>query len=108
MAAKNGVINLAKFLGKAACPEASYMQAAVQYSTGGGVAAYKLPELPYGYSALGTLHLSPMHAAVHHAPPCTQLFSRQGMCWYLTWPAQIMSKHQVSVHDRVHVVLQSL
>jgi hypothetical protein len=62
MAAKNGVINLAKFLGKAACPEASYMQAAVQYSTGGGVAAYKLPELPYGYSALGTLHFSPMHA----------------------------------------------
>jgi superoxide dismutase len=57
MAAKNGVINLAKFLGKSACPEASYMQAAVQYSTGGGVAAYKLPELPYSYSALGGLSL---------------------------------------------------
>lgn len=53
MAAKNGVINLAKFLGKAACPEAATMQAAVQYSTAGGVAAYKLPELPYSYSALG-------------------------------------------------------
>jgi hypothetical protein len=58
MAAKNGVINLATFLGKSACPEASYMQAAVQYSTGGGVAAYKLPELPYGYSALGAFSLS--------------------------------------------------
>jgi len=53
--AKNGVINLAKFLGKAACPESAYLQAAVQYSTSGGVAAYKLPELPYAYSALGKL-----------------------------------------------------
>lgn len=55
MASKTGVINLAKFLGKAAAPEASYMQAAVQYSTGGGVAAYTLPELPYAYSALGEI-----------------------------------------------------
>lgn len=49
-----GVINLSKFLGEAAaCPESTFLQAAAQYSTTGGVAAYKLPELPYGYSALG-------------------------------------------------------
>lgn len=64
MAAKNlvgclkqngsGVINLSKFLGEAAaCPESTFLQAAAQYSTTGGVAAYKLPELSYGYSALG-------------------------------------------------------
>lgn len=55
MASKRGVINLAKFMGKAACPEASFMQAAVQYSTDGALATYKLPELPYSYSALGAL-----------------------------------------------------
>lgn len=53
MAAKNGVINLTKFLGRAADPSASFMQSAVQYSSAGGAALYKLPELPYSYSALG-------------------------------------------------------
>jgi hypothetical protein len=48
-----GVLNLSKFIGEAACPETTFLQAAAQYSTTGGVAAYKLPELPYGYSALG-------------------------------------------------------
>jgi hypothetical protein len=54
-AAKEGTLSLARFLGRAADPAASFMQAAVQYSTAGGVALYKLPDLPYAYAALGQL-----------------------------------------------------
>jgi hypothetical protein len=46
------VINLARFLGRAAEPAAAAQSSALQYSTVGGVAAYKLPDLPYEHSAL--------------------------------------------------------
>jgi hypothetical protein len=47
------VLSLSRFLGRAADPSAAFLQSAVGFSTAGGVAAYKLPELPYAYSALG-------------------------------------------------------
>lgn len=71
----SGVINLSKFLGEAACPESTFLQAAAQYSTTGGVAAYKLPELPYGYSALGMSVPFPAAAAAAASP--TQLALQQ-------------------------------
>jgi Fe-Mn family superoxide dismutase len=44
--------------------------AAAQFSTAGGVAAYKLPELPYAYSALEPVisgQIMELHHAKHHA-----------------------------------------
>jgi superoxide dismutase len=73
--ASGRVINLARFLGKAAEPAAAAHSSALHYSTVGGVAAYKLPDLPYAHSALepvisgrltSTLHST---CAVPHAFP---------------------------------------
>lgn len=53
MAGQKGVVEVANLLWKTATRQSSLLQAAVPYSTAGGVALYKLPDLPYGYSALG-------------------------------------------------------
>lgn len=69
------VINLAKFLGQAANPS-NFMQAAAQFSTVGGVAAYKLPELPYAYSALEPVisgEIMELHHSKHHNTYVTNL-----------------------------------
>lgn len=76
MASHSGkVINLAKFLGQAANP-AYFMQSSAQYATAGGVAAYKLPELPYAYSALEPVvsgEIMELHHKKHHATYVTNL-----------------------------------
>lgn len=67
--ASRGVLALSKFLGP--CAEAlGPMQASLQYSTAGGVAKYKLPDLPYAYSALEPIvsgTIMELHHAKHHA-----------------------------------------
>jgi len=73
MAARHGVISLAKFLGPAADPAVS---AAALFSTAGGVAAYELPDLPYAYSALEPVisgQIMELHHAKHHATYVTNL-----------------------------------
>jgi len=73
MAARSGVISLARFLGPAADPT---ICAAAQFSTAGGVAAYNLPELPYSYSALEPVisgQIMELHHAKHHAAYVTNL-----------------------------------
>jgi Fe-Mn family superoxide dismutase len=75
MASPSKVINLAKFLGQAANP-ANFMQVAAQFSTVGGVAAYKLPELAYAYSALEPVisgQIMELHHSKHHATYVTNL-----------------------------------
>jgi Fe-Mn family superoxide dismutase len=62
----SSVISLARFLPEAAVAAG----AAARFSTAGGVAAYKLPELPYAYTALepvisGTI--MELHHSKHHA-----------------------------------------
>eukprot|EP00879_Flechtneria_rotunda_P001586 GHRR01001745.1.p1 GENE.GHRR01001745.1~~GHRR01001745.1.p1 ORF type:complete len:264 (+),score=77.91 GHRR01001745.1:89-793(+) len=73
--ASKGVINLAKFLGRAADP-ANALQSAIQFSTVGGVAAYKLPNLPYSYDALEPVingEIMELHHSKHHATYVTNL-----------------------------------
>ncbi|KAF8071255.1 Sod2 [Scenedesmus sp. PABB004] len=68
MATQAGVIGLARFLGRAGAPCAG--GAAAAFSTAGGVAAYKLPELPYAYAALEPVisgQIMELHHAKHHA-----------------------------------------
>lgn len=70
MAARSGVLSLGRFLGAAGEPAGAVMQAALGYSTAGGVAAYSLPELPYAYSALEPVisgQIMELHHAKHHA-----------------------------------------
>lgn len=60
------LISLARFLPEAAVAAG----AAARFSTAGGVAAYKLPELPYAYSALEPVisgQIMELHHAKHHA-----------------------------------------
>ena len=62
----SSVISLARFLPEAAIAAG----AAARFSTAGGVAAYKLPELPYAYSALEPVisgQIMELHHAKHHA-----------------------------------------
>ena len=65
------VLSLGKFLGPAAeAVQAASFQAALEYSTVGGVAAYKLPDLPYAYSALEPIisaEIMELHYSKHHA-----------------------------------------
>lgn len=65
------VINLAKFLGRAADPVAQSMQtAALHFVSKGGVAQYQLPDLPYDYSALEPVisgEIMELHHKKHHA-----------------------------------------
>lgn len=65
MAGQKGVVEVASQLWKTATRHSSLLQAAVPYSTAGGVSLYKLPELPYGYSALGEEHHSTSTAICH-------------------------------------------
>jgi hypothetical protein len=62
----SSLISLARFLPEAAVAAG----AAARFSTAGGVAAYKLPDLPYAYAALepvisGTI--MELHHSKHHA-----------------------------------------
>lgn len=66
------VTSLARFLPEAALAAG----AAARFSTAGGVAAYKLPELPYAYSALEPVisgQIMELHHAKHHAGYVTNL-----------------------------------
>lgn len=68
--ASKGVINLAKFLGSAGEAAPGPFQSALQFSSVGGVAQYKLPELPYSYSALEPVisgEIMELHHKKHHA-----------------------------------------
>ncbi|WIA32351.1 hypothetical protein OEZ86_003186 [Tetradesmus obliquus] len=74
--ASGRVINLARFLGRAAEPAAAAQSSALQYSTVGGVAAYKLPDLPYDHSALEPVisgEIMELHHKKHHAAYVTNL-----------------------------------
>ena len=75
MQAGSKVINLAKFIGQAGEAAGPFNQA-LTYATSGGVAAYKLPELPYAYSALEPVisgQIMEIHHAKHHATYVTNL-----------------------------------
>ena len=69
--AASRALSLGRFLGPAAEAAAGApFQAALEYSTVGGVAAYKLPDLPYAYSALEPIlsaQIMELHHAKHHA-----------------------------------------
>ncbi len=67
------VINLGRFLNEAAAPASS---AALQFSTSGGVASYKLPDLPYSYLALEpyiSAEIMELHHKKHHATYVTNV-----------------------------------
>jgi hypothetical protein len=69
------VINLAKFLGPAGEATGAFKEA-LTYATSHGVAAYKLPDLPYGYSALEPVisgQIMELHHSKHHAAYVTNL-----------------------------------
>lgn len=73
MASKGAADVAARLVRTAVGQQTSLLQSAMPYSTAGGVSLYKLPELPYAYSALGEytigMHvLQPSHALplVHH------------------------------------------
>lgn len=69
------VINLAKFLGPAGQASGAFSEA-LTYATSHGVAAYKLPDLPYGYSALEPVisgQIMELHHSKHHAAYVTNL-----------------------------------
>jgi Fe-Mn family superoxide dismutase len=75
MQAGSKVINLARFLGQAG-EAAGPASQALNYATSGGVATYKLPELPYAYSALEPVisgQIMELHHAKHHATYVTNV-----------------------------------
>jgi Fe-Mn family superoxide dismutase len=76
MAGQKGVVEVANQLWKTATRQSSLLQSAVPYSTAGGVSLYKLPELPYGYSALEPVisgQIMEIHHSKHHATYVTNL-----------------------------------
>lgn len=68
MSSSGRALNLARFLGQAAEAKGP-LQSALQFSTVGGVASYKLPDLPYDYSALEpyiSAEIMELHHKKHH------------------------------------------
>lgn len=104
-AGTSGVVNLARFLGRAAEPGAGFLQSALQFSTAGGVAAYKLPELQYAYSALGEQQAAAL-CALSLPPHATGSLALAFCAWWCCRSLLVVPRGRPSAHTRTPAAAQ--